>query len=182
MTQPDHVPLVAGDRVRAVERLPPAESWRPDRPADLQTPGMPTGPRLGSQGPDLGYGMKLARLFADKLVLAEGETLDDALAGGFAVGTKRSSQFGRAPVIYDFELAFTLWGFLPGAPADLVAFRRPLFMGASHHYEQQRDIADRVPATTLAMTPQDVRAQLGDWRTLVITDALTRSPRPAVRS
>src|SRR5438477_5203074 len=109
---------------------------------------MPKGRRLGSHGPDLGYGMKLARTFADRISVGDNETIDDAMAGAFVVGAKRSSLFGRAPVIYDFELAFTLWGFLGGAPADLVAFRAPLFMGASHHYEEQRDIADRVPEST----------------------------------
>ena len=171
MTQPDYVPIVAADRVRPVERLPPAEPWRPDRPADLKEPGMPRGPRLGHQGPDLGYGMKLARTFVDRLVLTEGETVDDALAGCFAVGAKRASLLGRAPVIYDFDLAFTLWGFLPGAPAELVTFRRPLFMGAAHHYEQQRAIADRVPEDTLLTKPDDVRSGLREWRSLLDTAA-----------
>ena len=91
MTQPEYVPLNAADRVRPVERLPPSRPWRADRPADLVAPGLPTGPRLGSPGPDLGYGMKLARTFAERLVLGEGEAADDALAGCFAVGTKRST-------------------------------------------------------------------------------------------
>ena len=171
MTQPDYVPILAADRVRPVERLPPAESWRPDRPADLKEPGMPKGPRLGSQGPDLGYGMKLARTFADRITVTEGESVDDAIVGCFVVGTKRASLFGRAPVIYDFDLAFTLWGFLPGAPADLVTFRRPLFMGASHHYDDQRVIADRVPEETLRMAPADVRSRLSEWKSLLLTSS-----------
>ena len=130
---------------------------------------MPVGPRLGSQGPDLGYGMKLARMFVDKIVLAEGETNDDALAGCFAVGTKRSSMFGRAPVIYDLELAFTLWGFMAGAPADLVTYRKPLFQAAAHEYDAQRDISDRVPFETLRLSPKDVASRLSDWRSLIIT-------------
>lgn len=170
MTQPDYVPLKAGDRIRPVERLPPADSWRADRPADLDRPGMPTGPRLGNHGPDLGYGMKLARMLVDRVRLGEGETIDDAVAGVFATGTKRSSLYGRAPVIYDMELAYTLWGFFDGAPAELVAYRRPLFQGASHHYDDQRQIADRVPEATLRMTPADVAAQLHDWRILIVTD------------
>jgi hypothetical protein len=169
VTQPDYVPIVAADRVRPVERLPPAEPWRPDRPADLREPGMPRGPRLGNQGPDLGYGIKLARTFVDRIVVTEGETVDDAVTGCFAVGAKRASLFGRAPVIYDFDLAYTLWGVLGGAPADLVAFRKPLFTGASHHYEQQREIADRVPEETLRLTPADVRSRLSDWRSLIDT-------------
>jgi hypothetical protein len=170
MTQPHYVPIIAADRVRPVERLPPAKPWRPDRPADLRQPGMPRGPRLGSQGPDLGYGMKLARSLADRVVLADGESLDDAITGCFVVGAKRASLFGRAPVIYDFELSYTVWGFLPGAPADLVAFRTPLFEGVSHHYAEQRALADRVPEQTVLMTPADVRANLQSWRSLLITD------------
>jgi len=169
LTQPDYVPIIAADRVRPVERLPPPDGWRPDRPADLTEPGMPKGPKLGSQGPDLGYGMKLARTFADRIVVSDGETVADAVTGCFVVGTKRASLFGRAPVIYDFELAFTLWGFLDGAPSDLVSHRKPLFMGASHHYEQQRAIADRVPEDTLRMAPADVRSKLRDWRSLIVT-------------
>ena len=62
-------------------------------------------------------------------MLGEGEHIADAIAGCFACGTRRSSTFHRGPVIYDMEWAFTLWGFMPGAPADLVAYRRPLFAG-----------------------------------------------------
>ncbi|MDQ1395836.1 MAG: hypothetical protein QOG64_1095 [Acidimicrobiaceae bacterium] len=167
MTQPDYVPIKASDRVRPAERLPPAGSWRPDRPGDLRTPGMPTGPRLGHQGPDLGYGMKLARRFADRLVLSEGESVDDAVAGCFSVGCKRSSLFGRGPVIYDYELTFTVWGFLGKPPADLVAFRKPLFQGADHHYEVQRDIADHTPESTLRLSPAEVAARMSEWRTLL---------------
>jgi hypothetical protein len=137
---------------------------------------MPRGPRLGNQGPDLGYGMKVARTFVDRLVLADRETVDDVVTGCFGVGAKRASLFGRAPVIYDFDLAFTLWGFLGTAPAELVAFRTPLFMGASHHYEQQREIADRVPDETLRLTPADIRAKLPDWRSLL--DTSSDSARP----
>jgi hypothetical protein len=169
MTQPDYVPIRTGDRVRPAERLPPARPWLADRPADLHSPDLPRGGRLGNQGPDLGYGMKLARRFVDKLHLAEGESVADAVAGCFAVGTKRSSLFGRAPMIYDFELAFRLWGFLASAPAELVAFRVPLFEGCSHHYDDQRDIADRVPESTLRLTPADVGARLSDWRQLITT-------------
>ena len=66
---------------------------------------------------------------------------------------RRAARFGRAPVIHDLTLAFTLWGFLGGAPADLVAAREPLFRAASHHYQVQRTIADCVPESTLRLTP-----------------------------
>jgi len=80
---------------------------------------------------------------------------------------RRAAAFGRAPVIHDLTLAFTLWGFLEGAPADLVTTREPLFRAASHHYQVQRTIADCVPATTLRLTPTQVAERLGDWRELL---------------
>ena len=170
MTQPDYVPVRASDRVRPAERLPAARPWRPTRPADLDSPDMPRGPGLGNQGPDVGYGLKLARRFEDRLQLADGESREDVLVGGFVVGAKRASLFGRGPMIYDFELAYTLWGFLGGRPpVELVEFRRPLFQGAAHHYEVQRGVADRVPDETLRLKPADIAARISEWRQLIVT-------------
>ena len=84
-----------------------------------------------------------------------------------AVALARASLFGRAPVIHDLDLAFTLWGYLGGAPTELVTFRTPLFSGASHHYWDQRQIVDKVPESTLRMTPAEVRQKLTDWRSLL---------------
>jgi hypothetical protein len=167
VTQPDYVPIATADRVRPVERLPPAESWLADRPSDQANAVVPEGPRFGYTGPDLGYGLKLAKLFVDRLELTEGESAKDAMWGCFAVGARRAATFGRAPVIYDMELAYTLWGFLGGAPADLIAVRKPLFLGAAHDYWIQRAIADGVKEETLRMSPAEVRQRLGDWKSLI---------------
>jgi hypothetical protein len=169
VTQPDYVPVAVGAQVRVTERLPPAHAWMADRPAEIRGRA-PSGSKFGSPGPDLGYGLKLARMFVDRLVLQPGEHAEDAVAGCFAVGSRRASIFGRAPVIYDMELAYTLWGFLPGAPQDLIAFRLPLFKGASHHYWDQREIVDRVLESTLRLSPADVASRLGEWRSLLRTD------------
>ncbi len=170
MAQPEYVPIDADDRVRPVERLPVPDRWVPDRPGEIKGVGIPTGKRFGTPGPDQGYGLKLARSFVEsgKLVLAEGEHAEDAVAGCLGVALKRASMFGRAPVIYDFELAFALFGFLDAAvPRELVEFRKPLFQAASHHYWDQRGIVDHVPDSTLRMQPADVRSRVGDWRTLL---------------
>jgi hypothetical protein len=168
MTQPEYVPVSTADRVRPVERLPVARPWRADRPSDEANAVVPSGSLFGHTGPDLGYGLKLARRFEDRLQSAEGEAAEDAVAGCFAVGSRRAAAFGRAPVIYDMELAYTLWGFLGGAPADLIAFRKPRFKGAAHDYWIQRDIADRVMEPTLRLSPAEVRARLHDWRSLIV--------------
>jgi hypothetical protein len=132
---------------------------------DLQPP---TGPRFGSAGPDLGYGLKLARRIEPRLILAPGEHKDAVVAGGFACGARRASFFGRAPVIYDMEWAFGLWGYLGGAPDDLVEWRQKLFRGAAEHYWDQREIVDAVKVETLRLSPAEVKARLNEWRELLI--------------
>ena len=161
MTQPDYVPIVSTDRVRPSDRLPAPRAWAADRPADLQRQEQPSGPSFGSTGPDLGYGLKLAHMVAARLPIPPDESVADAVAGCFACGAKRSTVFGRAPVIYDMEWAYTLWGYAGDAPADLVVARRALFRGASHHYSHQRAIVDAVKPPTFRLTPAAVRERLG---------------------
>ncbi len=166
MAQPDYVPLATSDRVRPSSRLSTPRHWAQDRPAEIASLRQPVGARLGATGPDLGYGLKLAKRVAERAVLSEGDDVADAIAGCFATGTRRSSAFHRSPVIYDMEWAFTLWGFLPGAPADLVAYRRPIFAGAHHDYSRQRAVADAVAEEVLKLSPAEVQAQLTNWRKL----------------
>ena len=169
MAQPEYVPLQAGDRVRPAERLPAHPGWRQDRPAELKGPELPKGHRFGSPGPDQGYGLSLAERFHGRLELAPGEEEHDVVQGCLGVGLRRASMFGRAPVIFDMELAYTLYGYLGGAPADLVAFRVPVLKGAGHDYWIQRDVVDRVAESTLRATPEKVRASLDDWRRLFVS-------------
>jgi hypothetical protein len=165
---PEFVPVDLEDLPRTKVTLPAPANWRADRPGDLHG-SQPLGPKLGRPGPDQGYALKLADdCFRDRLVLASGEHPDDAIAGCVAVGLKRASMYGRAPVIYDLELAFTLWGYFEGAPPELVAFRRTLFEAACHHYSDQREIVDLVPDTTLQLTPAQVRERLSDWKSLLL--------------
>lgn len=166
MAAPDYVPVPLSDKARVGEVLPPARRWTATRPADLQG-RQPDGHMLGKPGPDQGYGLALAQKFAGRLHVVAGETEADAIAGCTAVALRRASMFGRAPVIYDLDLAFELWGFLGDAPDDLVAFRKALFAGAAHHYVQQREIADQVPESTLRLTAAEVRGRLGEWRSLL---------------
>jgi hypothetical protein len=167
VTQPEYVPIASAARVRPAERLPPARPWLAQRPGDLKGPLRPTGPGFGTAGPDQGYALKLAHQLAGRLQLAQGHDLDDAMAGCLGIALRRASLFGRAPVIWDLELAFTLWGYMGDAPADLVEERVRLFQGAAHDYWLQRAIADRVPETTLRLTPAQVVQRLKDWRTLL---------------
>ena len=73
MTQPPHVPLQEADRVRPSSLLPAPRPWYQQRPGEWDGPWRPEGPRFGFTGPDLGYGLKLAHRFEDRLRLAPGE-------------------------------------------------------------------------------------------------------------
>jgi len=167
VTQPSFVPVVEADQVRRAYRLHVPSIWMTSRPSELRGTRQPTGAFLGTPGPDQGFALKLARRFEDRLVLGTGEHAADAISGCTAVAMRRAALYGRAPVIHDLTLAFTLWGFLEGAPVDLAAAREPLFRSASHHYQAQRTIADCVPEATLRLTPDQVSERLAEWRSLL---------------
>lgn len=168
MTQPAQVPEAETDRMRPSALLPAPRRWVLDRPGEQLDLEPPTGPRFGSPGPDLGYGLMLARRLAPRLVLTEGEHEEDVVAGGFACGARRAATFGRAPVIYDMQWAYGLWGYLGGAPEDLVAWRKPLFRGAAEHYWDQREIVDAVKPEALTLTPAQVLESLSRWKDFLI--------------
>jgi len=167
VTQPSFVPIVEADQVRRSYQLEVPAAWTTSRPSEVRGTHQPSGVSLGSPGPDQGFALKLARRFEDRLVLAPGEHAEDVIVGCTAVAMRRAARFGRAPLIHDLTLAFTLWGFLGGAPDDLVAARGPLFRSAAHDYQVQRTIADSVPEHTLRLTPEAVADQLGAWRELI---------------
>ena len=148
------LPLSSSPSIRSTSRGPTRRpttfptSWKPDRPAELAGGRQPEGERLGYQGPDQGYGLVIADRFKDRLQLQRGEHADDAIQGCLGVALRRASIFGRAPVIHDFTIAFTVWGFLDADPPG-----RAASSCASERVRQRRrtttprpaSIADGVP-------------------------------------
>jgi hypothetical protein len=172
MAAPPFVPINPVDRPRGYESPDHVPApWVPERPAEL-TGRQPSGRQLGYQGPDQGYALTLAEHFRDRLRLQPGERADDAIRGCLGVALRRASLYGRAPVVHDLTIAFTVWGFLhDDPPADLVTLRRSVFEGVGnvvHHYAEGRAIADLVPEATLRSTPQQVsEAFPSRWRELL---------------
>jgi hypothetical protein len=178
MAAPEFVPLKPNDRVRNYSSPPGrGDAWLPVRPAEVVTNGgQPDSDsdagRMGAPGPDQGYLLSLVPLLRSELQLTGVEQIADAEAGGVAVALKRASLFGRAPVVHDLRVAYTVWGFLDAsAPADLVAERSARFEGVhltAHHYPELRAVADAVPEATLRLTPAEVaREHAADWRSLL---------------
>ena len=172
MAAPKFAPVSPTDVVRTYESpeyVP--DAWSPDRPAEIQG-RQPEGARLGYQGPDQGYVLTLSERFRNRIIVTLGESVNDAIRGCINIGLRRASLFGRAPVVHDLTIAFTIWGWLDGAAsADLVARRSALFEGVAntnHHYTEGRLIADLVPESTLRLTPEAATTAYatGKWRDL----------------
>ena len=145
--------------------------WMPDRPGEVDGP-QPWGPRLGTPGPDQGYALVLARRVAPELALRPGDDIEDVIQGCLGIALKRAALYGRAPVIHDWRLAFTIWGYFdPEPPDELLAVRRRLFEGVSntlHHYGEARHITDMVPEATLRLTPALADSHYPErWRSLI---------------
>ena len=168
MAQPEYVPTSLDSQPRRGLPMPAAGRWLPNRTSDIRLT-QPAGRHFGAQGPDQGYVLTLLPLFADRVRLAEGEERQDVEAGCVGVALKRASLFGRAPVVYDLDVAFTIWGYLDDAPDPaLLELRRPLFQAAAHDYSDQRAIVDLVDDDALRLPPDAVRARhAADWRSLL---------------
>ena len=153
MTQPSFVPVVEADQVRRAYQLHVPATWTASRPSEVTgtraaagfVPGHPRS-RPGVR-PEAGPPVRGPSRAAPR------RAAEDAVVGCTAVAMRRAALFGRAPVVHDLTHAFTLWGFLPGAPDDLRVARAPLFRAAAHHYRVQRSIADCVADTTLRPRP-----------------------------
>ena len=172
MSSPQYVPTKPGQVTPSYSSPPRRRAgWLADRPGDFVEAGQPHGDRLGRPGPDQGYVYRLLSTFEGKVFIAKGESPTDMEAGVVAVALKRASLFGRAPVVYDLDVAFRLWGFLDEDPdAALLAVRQEKFSGVAnpHHYGALRSVADAVPDETLRRTPREVAEQhRRNWRSLL---------------
>src|SRR5215212_230901 len=156
MAAPEYVPLKPTDHPRSYSSPPRRpESWVAARPGEVVDDGQPRATRFGNQGPDQGYALRLVRQFEGKLHLSDGEAEEDAHAGCIGVALKRGSLFGRAPIVHDLTIAFTVWGFLDERPGpELVTIRRRMFAEVRnpHHAAEQRAVVDAVPDATLRMS------------------------------
>jgi len=108
----------------------------------------------------------LAQLVADRVVLGEGEHLDDALSAAVVVALGRASSFGRAPVLKDLEFGLAALGYLSPVDAETSARRHRLVSGLSHDYARQRAIADLCDETRL-------RAPIGEGGAFLLARAET---------
>ncbi len=152
MTQPDYVPILDRESVRVFWSQPVPDRKRVERKAELSRPDQHKGLRRGNPGPDQGYALLLAVDLEGTLQLAEHEHESDAIAAVVALGMKRASLFGRAPIKADLEVAAVLLGFRGGADEEMLAQRSELIHGVSHDYQRVLDLVDAVSEAALRST------------------------------
>jgi hypothetical protein len=167
VTQPSFVPITDGQRLRPVMAQPTATHVT-GKAAEMRSPEVTTGDLFGSPGPDQGYALLLAHHMSDSLVLRDDEDAHDVEVGAALLAGRRASLYGRAPAIYDLQVALGIFGFLTGAPADLVEVRQVLFRSIGHSYAAQRRLVDAVPERSLRMTPDQAASSTAKWRANVI--------------
>jgi hypothetical protein len=169
MTQPTFVPISEADQVRPARHLRVPGAWTTSRPAELTTPRALRGRGVGTPGPDAGFALRLARRAAHDLKLTAGENEEDVQLGCALIAARRAALFGRAPSIYDVQLALALWGFSIDATAEQRAARRQAFAGVSHDYVVQRALVDTIPDESLRLSPSEATARVesGDMLALV---------------
>ncbi len=170
MSQPQFVP---DQPVKSSHYASPPKrdrSWQADRPGDVFASGQPDGALVGSQGPDQGFALTVARRLESELHLKAGEHQADVTAGCVAVALKRASAFGRAPTVHDVRCAFAIFGYTtPNPDAELVALRGELFeeVAHPHHYAERRAIADAVPAEFLHRPHTRILEDASSWRSVL---------------
>ncbi|MGP0030271.1 MAG: hypothetical protein ACLPVF_07165 [Acidimicrobiales bacterium] len=172
MTQPTFVPISEADQVRPARHLHVPSGWTTSRPAELHVPTAPQGPSVGTPGPDAGFALRLVRRYEDELRLDEGENADDALVGCALIAARRAALTGRAPCVYDVQVALALWGFLVDAPRERRDVRRTMFASVSHDYVAQRALVDVMDEEVLRLTPAEAHARVQRG------EPITRAPAP----
>jgi len=160
MTQPTFVPITDADQVRPARHLDVPAAWTTDRPGELHTPTALKGPSVGTPGPDAGFALRLAHRYESELKLAEGESAHDALVGCALIAARRAALVGRAPCIYDVQVALALWGFLIDAPAVVHEVRQKAFSSVAEDYVAQRALVDSVNEATLRLTPAEAHGHI----------------------
>lgn len=152
MAQPTFVPVPDAERVRPSIRQPVPSRARAGRPGELRSPSVPQGRGVGQTGPDSGFALSLAHRIAPRLHLRATEDRHDVERGIALLASRRAALSGRAPCIYDVEIAAALFGYLDDATDGLVAYRSGLFSGLGHDYVAQRALIDAVPDAALSVT------------------------------
>lgn len=134
-----------------------ARPWRPDRPAELDSPRIPTGGLFGTIGPDSGYAL---RLVAERdLQTLPGEHHHDLEVAVAAIASARAATLGRAPIADDVTVGMIVLGLDPDTPVEpSILGNRPQWVAnVGHDAGKLRGIVADIPIGALRRSPAALR-------------------------
>jgi hypothetical protein len=158
--------------------LPPARSWRAERPGDLGAE-QPHGERFGTPGPNVGYAYTLANRARERFRVGPHEPLHDVVAVVAEVAGRRAASFGRAPVMSDVNHALAVFGYDGSADAAFVETRTRLVQDASHDYSRRRALVDAVTDDLLGASGSALGPLVREWRAGLAANAGAAASRSA---
>ncbi len=98
------------------------------------------------------------------------------MAGCVAVAMRRAALVGRAPVVHDLTVAFTMFGFFDPTPdVALTRARSHAFaqIESHHHYSERRQVVDAVDEDSLRQPHGTIASRYeADWRAQFIDDSV----------
>ncbi len=147
--------------------VPPSRSWRGGRPGEVGT-DIPVGRLAGNPSPNGGFAISLAHRQRDAWTLGPHEYIGDATAVVAEIAMKRASQFGRAPMKGDVDVAVALMGYDGSADTAFIALRASMVHDADHHYELRRRVVDLVPAELLRNPDARIAEHVAAWRSNIV--------------
>lgn len=163
MGQQPNIELEASDLPRQKPAPGPARPWRPNRPAELNSPAeVPQGGPFGIIGPDSGYALRLVSEL--ELSLLPGEHHHDAAASVAAIASARAAIDGRAPIADDVAVGMIVLGYDAESSVDagILANRPNWIANVGHDAGKMRKIVADVPLDTLRLTPAELRQHVAD--------------------
>ena len=156
--------------------MPPSGSWRADRPGDLGAI-QPKGALLGSPGPNVGFGLTLAKRASDRLNLEPHEHAEDAIAVVAEIAMKRASTFGRAPTSIDVDFAMDLLGYRGEVSDEVREWRPNIVRAAAHDYVVRRAVVDTVSPGLLRLPIAELPENLA-----LVREAMARAAEEAAEA
>lgn len=146
---------------RDLPRRPPAPGvarpWRPDRPAELESPRIPSGGAFGIIRPDSGYALKLVG--ERDLELQPGEHRHDLEVAIAAIASARAATLGRAPIADDVTVGMIVLGLDAETEVEpsILAERPQWIANVGHDSGKLRRIVADVPIGALRRSPAALR-------------------------
>lgn len=143
---------------------PVPQSWRLGRPGDVDHSAVKDNSALlGHAGPNNGFALSLIKLESPKLNLVEHEHRHDVEVLLSEIAMRRSSNYGRAPMIGDIRFAMHLLGYDAEPTQGEEKWRPRLVSGCGHDEHRRRIIVNSIPQEIIDDSHANMHDAISGW-------------------